>query len=85
MEKHENSSDHDLIVVTANNTNWIKEWAIDHEKKDAISFSKISQEATAAHKRLDVFSENVHHKFLYLIISVALSVLFLGLSLFLRK
>lgn len=55
-------ADHDLLVITANNTNWIKDWALNHEKEDAASAERVRLIAEAAHKRVDDAAEAVNTK-----------------------
>ena len=45
--------DHDLLIAIANDTKWIKEWALNHEKDDATNYAEAKSIAKAAHSRMD--------------------------------
>ena len=46
-------SDHDLLIVIANDMRWVRDWAIQHEKSDVSNYTEIKNIAKAAHNRMD--------------------------------
>lgn len=75
-----NDSDHDLLLVIANDTKWIKDWAIAHEKEDASVSSLIRQAVQKAHERID----ETNGKFNWLVIGGLFSVIALAISLWVK-
>lgn len=76
----EDMSDHDLLIIIANDSKWIKEWAIKHEKEDAIVGTKIEAIAKAAHIRID----KVNERFNWLLISGVLSIVVFSITILIK-
>lgn len=77
----ENQTDHDLLIIISQDSKWIKEWAINHEKNDAAMNSETKAIAKAAHSRLDKMSDH----FNWLVISGILAICLFGLSIVFKK
>lgn len=45
--------DHDLLLMIANDMKWVKEWAMTHEKTDAVQHAEMHKTITKAHERID--------------------------------
>lgn len=55
-------SDHDILIGIARDTEWIKKWAVEHERQDAAAAERVRLIAEAAHKRVDDTSATVNER-----------------------
>lgn len=76
-----NETDHDLLIAIANDSKWIKEWALNHEKFDAANNAELKGIAKAAHTRID----KVNERFNWLITSSVLTIIFFSITLWFKK
>lgn len=72
--------DHDLLLIISNDTKWIKEWAINHEKEDSANNALVKQAAQAAHIRMD----SLIRQFNWLIISGFLALVTVAITLWFK-
>ena len=74
-------SDHDLLIVIANDSKWIKDWAVKHEAQDIADRLIFKKTVEKAHERID--ETNV--RFNWLLLGGILTIILFGFSIFLTK
>lgn len=76
------------VAVIANDSKWIRDWAMNHEKLDATNASELKGIAKAAHARIDKADERINKtndRFNWLTISGVMALIILTLTLLLKK
>ena len=74
------NDDHDLLITIANDTKWIKDWALNHEKEDSAMHATMKQAVQKAHERIDGAQRNL----LYVALGGILSVSVLAITLMVK-